>query len=103
VKVGDQIVHVVGEGDGPVNALDAALRKSLRAGTGRGPIHSPAPESGAIRSGKDNVTNISAVRGTLIFRNAKGTIFDANSIAVNSFFSLNCNNRNICGIFNCKL
>jgi 2-isopropylmalate synthase len=29
VKVGDGIVHVVGEGDGPVNALDAALRKSL--------------------------------------------------------------------------
>jgi 2-isopropylmalate synthase len=29
LKVGDTIVHVVGEGDGPVNALDAALRKSL--------------------------------------------------------------------------
>jgi 2-isopropylmalate synthase len=29
VKVGDRIVHVVGEGDGPVNALDAALRNSL--------------------------------------------------------------------------
>ncbi len=29
VKVGDRIVHVVGEGDGPVNALDAALRSSL--------------------------------------------------------------------------
>jgi 2-isopropylmalate synthase len=29
LKVGDQIEHVVGEGDGPVNALDAALRKSL--------------------------------------------------------------------------
>jgi 2-isopropylmalate synthase len=31
VKVGDGIVHVVGEGDGPVNALDAALRNSLEA------------------------------------------------------------------------
>jgi 2-isopropylmalate synthase len=29
LKVGDQIEHVVGEGVGPVNALDAALRKSL--------------------------------------------------------------------------
>ncbi len=29
LKVGDGIEHVVGEGDGPVNALDAALRRSL--------------------------------------------------------------------------
>ena len=29
LKVGDRIEHVVGEGDGPVNALDDALRKSL--------------------------------------------------------------------------
>jgi len=29
LRVGDEIEHVVGEGDGPVNALDAALRKSL--------------------------------------------------------------------------
>jgi len=29
LKVGERIEHVVGEGDGPVNALDAALRKSL--------------------------------------------------------------------------
>jgi 2-isopropylmalate synthase len=29
LKVGDRTEHVVGEGDGPVNALDAALRKSL--------------------------------------------------------------------------
>jgi len=29
LKVGDKEEHVVGEGDGPVNALDAALRKSL--------------------------------------------------------------------------
>jgi len=29
LKVGDKIEHVVGEGDGPVNALDGALRKSL--------------------------------------------------------------------------
>jgi len=29
LKVGGQVEHVVGEGDGPVNALDAALRKSL--------------------------------------------------------------------------
>ncbi|MHC4575245.1 MAG: citramalate synthase [Planctomycetota bacterium] len=29
LKVGDRIEHVVGEGDGPVNALDSALRKSL--------------------------------------------------------------------------
>jgi len=29
LKVGDKIEHVVGEGDGPVDALDAALRKSL--------------------------------------------------------------------------
>lgn len=29
LKVGDQVEHVVAEGDGPVNALDAALRKSL--------------------------------------------------------------------------
>ncbi len=29
LKVGDRIEHVAGEGDGPVNALDAALRKSL--------------------------------------------------------------------------
>jgi len=31
LKVGDDVEHVVGEGDGPVNALDAALRKSLEA------------------------------------------------------------------------
>jgi 2-isopropylmalate synthase len=30
LKVGDKIEHVVGEGDGPVNALDDALRKSLK-------------------------------------------------------------------------
>lgn len=29
LKVGDKTVHIVGEGDGPVNALDGALRKSL--------------------------------------------------------------------------
>jgi len=29
LMVGDKTEHVVGEGDGPVNALDAALRKSL--------------------------------------------------------------------------
>jgi 2-isopropylmalate synthase len=29
LKVGDKIEHRVGEGDGPVNALDAALRKAL--------------------------------------------------------------------------
>jgi 2-isopropylmalate synthase len=29
LKVGDETEHVVGEGDGPVNALDAALRRSL--------------------------------------------------------------------------
>jgi 2-isopropylmalate synthase len=29
LKVGDRVEHVVGEGDGPINALDAALRKSL--------------------------------------------------------------------------
>ena len=31
LRVGDRVEHVVGEGDGPVNALDAALRKSLQA------------------------------------------------------------------------
>ena len=29
IRVGDTIQHTVGEGDGPVNALDAALRKAL--------------------------------------------------------------------------
>jgi len=29
LKVGDRVEHVVGEGDGPVNALDAGLRKAL--------------------------------------------------------------------------
>ena len=29
LKVGDKTEHIVGEGDGPVNALDSALRKSL--------------------------------------------------------------------------
>jgi len=29
LKVGDRVEHVVGEGDGPVNALDGALRKAL--------------------------------------------------------------------------
>ena len=29
LKVNDNVVHVVGEGDGPVNALDTALRKAL--------------------------------------------------------------------------
>jgi 2-isopropylmalate synthase len=29
VRVQDQLVHVVADGDGPVNALDAALRKAL--------------------------------------------------------------------------
>jgi len=29
LRVGDQVEHAVGEGDGPVNALDAALRKCL--------------------------------------------------------------------------
>ena len=29
IKTGDEIQHVVGEGDGPVNALDSALRKAL--------------------------------------------------------------------------
>ncbi|WP_459558500.1 (R)-citramalate synthase [Lacunimicrobium album] len=31
LKIGDEIQHVVGEGDGPVNALDVALRKALMA------------------------------------------------------------------------
>jgi 2-isopropylmalate synthase len=29
VRVGDQVTHTVAEGDGPVNALDAALRQAL--------------------------------------------------------------------------
>jgi 2-isopropylmalate synthase len=29
VKVGDEVIHTAAEGDGPVNALDQALRKSL--------------------------------------------------------------------------
>ena len=29
VKVGDKTEHTIAEGDGPVNALDAALRKAL--------------------------------------------------------------------------
>jgi len=29
VRVGDQVAHTVAEGDGPVNALDAALRRAL--------------------------------------------------------------------------
>jgi 2-isopropylmalate synthase len=29
VRVGDRIIHTVAEGNGPVNALDAALRKAL--------------------------------------------------------------------------
>ena len=29
LKIGDRVQHVVGEGDGPVNALDSALRKAL--------------------------------------------------------------------------
>ncbi|MBO8126309.1 MAG: citramalate synthase [Firmicutes bacterium] len=29
VKVGEQVIHTVAEGNGPVNALDAALRKAL--------------------------------------------------------------------------
>lgn len=31
LKIGERIEHVVGEGDGPVNALDVALRKALMA------------------------------------------------------------------------
>jgi 2-isopropylmalate synthase len=31
LRVDDRVEHVVGEGDGPINALDAALRKSLSA------------------------------------------------------------------------
>jgi len=30
VKVGDRVMHTVSEGDGPVNALDGALRKALQ-------------------------------------------------------------------------
>ena len=30
VQVGDQVEHTVSEGDGPVNALDGALRKALQ-------------------------------------------------------------------------
>jgi 2-isopropylmalate synthase len=30
VRVGDEIMHTVSEGDGPVNALDGALRKALQ-------------------------------------------------------------------------
>jgi len=30
VKVGEQVMHTVSEGDGPVNALDGALRKALQ-------------------------------------------------------------------------
>ena len=29
IRIGDHVEHQVGEGDGPVNALDAALRKAL--------------------------------------------------------------------------
>ncbi|MBM3941141.1 MAG: citramalate synthase [SAR202 cluster bacterium] len=29
VRIGDQVLHTVGEGNGPVNALDSALRKGL--------------------------------------------------------------------------
>lgn len=30
VKIGDEVVHTAGEGNGPVSALDSALRKALR-------------------------------------------------------------------------
>ena len=29
IQIGDEIIHTVSEGDGPVNALDKALRKAL--------------------------------------------------------------------------
>ena len=29
VKIGDEVIHTAAEGDGPVNALDNALRKAL--------------------------------------------------------------------------
>ena len=29
MRVGDQLMHTAAEGDGPVNALDAAIRKAL--------------------------------------------------------------------------
>ena len=29
IQVGDEVLHEVAEGDGPVNALDAAMRKAL--------------------------------------------------------------------------
>ena len=29
IRVGDQVLHTAAEGNGPVNALDAALRKAL--------------------------------------------------------------------------
>ena len=29
VRVGDQVIHTAAEGNGPVSALDAALRKAL--------------------------------------------------------------------------
>src|SRR5207237_10382951 len=31
LRVGDQVQHTVSEGDGPVNALDGALRKAIQA------------------------------------------------------------------------
>ncbi|MEY2407498.1 MAG: 2-isopropylmalate synthase [Verrucomicrobiota bacterium] len=55
VRVGDQTSHTVAEGDGPVNALDAALRRALA---------SFFPRLGAIRLTDYKVRILDGVAGT---------------------------------------
>lgn len=55
IRVQDQLAHTVGEGDGPVNALDAALRKALQ------PFY---PVIGSVRLDDYKVRIINGRRGT---------------------------------------
>jgi 2-isopropylmalate synthase len=59
IRVGDQVMHTAGEGNGPVNALDSALRKALLP-------HFPEIDAIRLHDYKVRVINESAATGAAV-------------------------------------
>ena len=80
LTVNDQIEHRVAEGDGPVNALDAALRKCLT-------LHYPQVANVHLRDFKVRVVNPTAESAAKVRVNAEFAVIDRNGGGDTEYFA----------------